>query len=90
LGRFEEAQKQIEAAIQTDASSADAHNFRGTLLERQERLEEALNEFLEAIRLRPMFGRAHLNAARLLAARGDHAAAEEHRRRAVAPSLSDK
>jgi predicted CXXCH cytochrome family protein len=83
LGRFEEARKQIEAALQSDANSADAHNFRGTLLERQGRRVEALGEFLEAVRLRPRFSRAHLNAARLLDARGDHAAAEEHRRQAA-------
>jgi Flp pilus assembly protein TadD len=91
LGRFEEeARKQIEAAIQAGPSSPDAHNFRGTLLEQQGRLTEALNEFLEAIRLRPAFGRAHRNAARLLDATGDHAAAEEHRRQAVAAPPPDK
>lgn len=90
LGRFEEAKKQIEAAVQADAGSADAHNFRGTLLEREGRAAEALNEFLEAIRLCPTFGRAHLNAARLLDATGDHAAAEEHRRQAVAVPRPDQ
>jgi Flp pilus assembly protein TadD len=84
LGRFAEARKQIEAALYADPNSADAHNFRGTLLERQGKLVEGLSEFLEAIRLRPGFSRAHWNAARILDAEGEHAAAEEHRRQAAA------
>jgi len=42
-----------------------------------------LREFLEAARLRPDFGLAHLNAAGLLAQKGDAAAAESHLRQAA-------
>jgi predicted CXXCH cytochrome family protein len=83
LNRFEEAQRQIEAAVKTDPRSPDAHNFRGSLLSRNGSPDEALSEFLEAIKLRPDFGLAHLNAARILAAKGDRAAAEQHLRLAL-------
>ena len=83
LNRLDEAQQQIEAALKVDPLSADAHNFRGTLLERKGRSGEALAEFLEAVRLRPSFGRAHLSAARLLAGKGDRASAESHLRQAA-------
>ena len=59
-------------------TSADAHNFRGTLLERSGDRAGALADFLEAVRLRPDFGLAHLNAARILAGNGDIAGARAH------------
>lgn len=91
--QWEEAGRQIDAAIVADPKSPEAHNFRGTLLDRSGSRAEALNEFLEAIRLRPNFGTAHLNAARMLAAKGDTAAAELHLRQAAAspdPNIRQK
>ncbi|HMC61319.1 MAG TPA: tetratricopeptide repeat protein, partial [Candidatus Solibacter sp.] len=83
LNRFEEAERQIEAAVKADPNSPDTHNFKGTLLSRKGNRDGALSEFLEAIRLRPDFGLAHLNAARILAAKGDRAAAQQHLRQAL-------
>jgi Flp pilus assembly protein TadD len=78
LNRFEEARQQIESAVRADPKSADARNFRGTLLERSEDRAGALADFLEAARLRPDFGLAHLNAARILAGNGDVTGARFH------------
>jgi tetratricopeptide (TPR) repeat protein len=47
------------------------------------RIDEALKEFEEAICLRPDFGRAHLNAAAILAAKGDFIGAQEHLQKAA-------
>jgi predicted CXXCH cytochrome family protein len=86
LNQFDEARKQIDAAVKADPKSAEAHNFRGTLLERQSNTTDALKEFLEAARLQPDFGRAQLNAARLLAAKGDKPSAILHLRKAATNS----
>ena len=83
LNQWEEAQRQIDRAVVADPKSPEAHNFKGSLLERAGNPGQALSEFLEAIRLRPDFGIAHLNAARLLAAKGDSAAAERHLRQSA-------
>ncbi|HLK67294.1 MAG TPA: tetratricopeptide repeat protein [Bryobacteraceae bacterium] len=93
LNRWDEAQRQIDTAVKSDPKSPDAHNFRGTLLERAGNRAGALQEFLEAARLRPDFGSAHLNAARLLAAKGDISTAESHLRQAASsadPNIRNK
>jgi Flp pilus assembly protein TadD len=87
LSQFDEAQRQIDAAVRAGPKFPEAHNFRGTLLERAGKHDAALAEFLEAIRLRPAFALAHKNAARVLAAKGDHAAAERHLRQAGDPAV---
>ena len=84
LNRFADAQKQIEAALKADPKSPEAHSFQGILLDRQGLRKEALSQFLEAISLQPDLGVAHLNAARILAAQGDSAAAVQHLQRAAA------
>jgi Flp pilus assembly protein TadD len=86
LSKFAEAQTQAEAAVRADAKSADAHNFLGSLLARRGEPDSALREFLEAARLRPDFGLAHLNAAGILAAKGDTAAARGHLQQAAGDS----
>jgi len=78
------SRREIDAAVKADPQSPDAHNFRGTLLARQGDLDQAIREYAEAIRLRPDFGLAHLNAGRILASKGDKAGAEQHLRRALA------
>jgi tetratricopeptide (TPR) repeat protein len=82
LQRFDEAQRQIDAAVKADPKSTEAHNFRGVLLERSD-APAALKEFLEAVRLQPDFARAHLNAARILAAAGNRVDAIQHLRQAA-------
>ena len=84
LGRLPEAEQQIDAALRVDPKSADACNFKGTLLDHRGLRKEALASFLEAIRLRPDFPLAHLNAGKVLASQGETAAAQEHLRAAAA------
>jgi predicted CXXCH cytochrome family protein len=93
LNRFADAQEHIEAALKADPKSPEAHSFKGILLNRQGLRNEALSQFLEAISLRPDFGLAHLNAAEILAAQGDSAAAVRHLQRAAAsgdPSIEQQ
>ncbi|MES1257155.1 MAG: tetratricopeptide repeat protein [Acidobacteriota bacterium] len=78
LNRLDEARREAEAAVKADPKSPDAHNFLGTLLARANQPDTALREFLAAADLRPGFGLAHLNAAALLAAKGDAVAARAH------------
>jgi Flp pilus assembly protein TadD len=84
MNRFDEAREQIDAAVKADPKAAGAHNLRGSLLERTGAMDESLAEFLEAARLKPDFGMAHFNAARLLAARGDIAGARSQLQKAGA------
>jgi Flp pilus assembly protein TadD len=85
LDRRPDALVQINAAVKADPKSAEAHNFRGVLLE-QSGDREALAEYLEAARLEPGFTRAHWNSARLLLAAGNRAEALPHLRAAAAGS----
>ena len=75
LNKFDEAQTQAQVAVKADPKSPEAHNFLGSLLARKGESDAALREFLEAIRLRPDFGLAHLNAAGILSAKGNTAGA---------------
>jgi tetratricopeptide (TPR) repeat protein len=78
LKRFDEALQQAEAAVQADPKFPEAHNFKGTLLSRAGQPDAALKAFEEALRLRPAFGLAHLNAAAILAGQRDFNAARAH------------
>jgi Flp pilus assembly protein TadD len=53
------------------------------------RMDEALRELEAALKLRPQFGLAHLNAAAILAARGDAAGARTHLLQAARDSDPD-
>ena len=76
--------QQVDAAIKLDPKSPGAPNLKGRLLERQGHADEALKQFLDVIRLHPDFALAHLDAARILAAKGDRPAALQHLRQAAA------
>jgi Flp pilus assembly protein TadD len=52
-------------------------NYAATLLGLRQ-LDEAQRQIERALTLRPNFGLAHLNAAQILIAKGDHAAAVAH------------
>ncbi len=83
VNRFDDAQGQVEAALQADPNLAEAHELAGTLLARKRLLAEAAREYREAVRLRPDFSQAHLDLARVLAAQGDRPGAIEHLREAA-------
>lgn len=58
--------------------NAMAHSDLGTVLRAQGRLDEAVAEYREALRLKPMYPEAHYNLANLLAQQGHAGEAAEH------------
>ena len=63
--------------------SADLHNILGLSLARQGRIEEAIGEFREAMRLEPDSAMTHWHLGAALASRGARDEAIEHLRRSV-------
>jgi tetratricopeptide (TPR) repeat protein len=77
-GALPEAAWYLERAVRRSPNDADARvNFAATLTGLN-RPDDALRELLVALKLRPDFGLAHLNAAKIMAARGDAAGARSH------------
>jgi len=60
-GDFSGAVADYEAAVAASPNDANLRNDYGTMLARQQRDQEALNEFNEALRLRPDHYFAHMN-----------------------------
>jgi predicted CXXCH cytochrome family protein len=80
MNRIPEARTHIEKSLQADAAQPLAHEVLGNLLEAQGKVPEAVGHYKEAIRLKPDFGKAHLDLGATLARRGDrNGAAEEFR-----------
>ena len=80
MNRIAEARTHLERSLQADAGQPLAHEVLGGLLEAEGRIPEAVSHYKEAIRLRPDFGKAHLDLGAVLARKGDRArAAEEFR-----------
>jgi predicted CXXCH cytochrome family protein len=82
LNRFEESQKQVEAAIAADPNLAEPHELLGGLHSRKSEPNLALAEFESAVRLKPEFSRAQLDLGVTLAILGDTAKAIPHLREA--------
>ena len=68
--RFDDSQKQAQAAINADPTRAEPHELLGSLLARRRDLDGALREYREAVRLKPSFSRAQLDLAAALVAAG--------------------
>jgi Tfp pilus assembly protein PilF len=66
----EVAEQHYRAALQRDPLVAGYHNNFGAWLERQGRLDEAVEQFQIAVRLRPSYALAHHNLASALLTRG--------------------
>lgn len=75
-GDLKQAESCCLRALKIDPNHALAHHALGSVLERQDRLDEAVPEFKRAIKLRPDFANAHLFLANTLARRGDYSGAE--------------
>ena len=75
MNRLGEARTHLEKSLTADAKQPVAHEVLGRLLEAAGRVPEAVTHYKEAIRLRPDFGRAHLNLGAVLGRRGDRAGA---------------
>jgi tetratricopeptide (TPR) repeat protein len=86
LNRNDEARAAVDAALEADPNMAEAHALSGALFAGRGRMSEAAKEYVQAVRLKPDFARAHLDLARLLANQGDIQGATLHLRRAAAGS----
>jgi predicted CXXCH cytochrome family protein len=75
MNRTTEARSHLERSLKADARQALAHEVLGGLLEAEGKIPEAVSHYKEAIRLRPDFGKAHLDLGAVLARKGDRAGA---------------
>jgi tetratricopeptide (TPR) repeat protein len=71
-GKFEEAEKQIDAAARADSKKPDIPNLRGAIFARQKRYEEAAQQFNQALALDPAFYPAKLNIAEMKLLEGQY------------------
>lgn len=69
--------------MNADPNLAEGHVLLGGLLERDQRLAEAVSEYQQAVKLQPGFSLAHLDLGLVLAAQGDSRSATEHLRKAA-------
>jgi tetratricopeptide (TPR) repeat protein len=82
-GKLPEAAWYFERVVRRAPKDAEVRvNFAATLAGLN-RLDDALREIQAALKLRPDFGLAHLNAAEILTKRGDPAGAKAHLLRAA-------
>ena len=70
MNRIAEARTHLEKSLQADAGQPLAHEVLGGLLEAQGQIPEAVSHYKEAIRLRPDFGKAHLDLGAAAGAQG--------------------
>ncbi|SEQ98400.1 tetratricopeptide repeat protein [Actinokineospora terrae] len=83
MGRYEEAEVELNRAIARDWYDAAAHVELGALLLRTDRLPEAEREFRQALAVDPASGAAAIGVAQALAKAGDEAEAESTLRAAL-------
>jgi tetratricopeptide (TPR) repeat protein len=62
-GRFEEAEKQVEAAARADSKKPEIPNLRGAIFSKQKRYDEAVAQFNQALTMDPKFYPARFNLA---------------------------
>ena len=83
MRRFDDAQVQLEEALDANPNFAEAHDLLGTLLERKGQTDDALKHYREAVRLRPDLSHAQLDLGAVLQNQGDKEGAAEHLRLAA-------
>jgi len=76
LGRMREAENDLRQALLLDPTLAKAHFQLGNVLAHEERVEAAVGEFKEAIRLNATYAEPHLGLARLYRQTGHTADAQ--------------
>ena len=76
-GRFEEAEKQVDAAARAGSKKPEIPNLRGAIFTRQKRYDEAAEQFNQALALDPKFYPAKLNLAEVKLLEGKYAEATQ-------------
>jgi protein O-mannosyl-transferase len=82
-GKFDEAIREFQAALQIDPDYFEAHSNLGNTLSEAGNVSEAIRQWREALRLNPRAERAHNNLGSALQRRGQLAEAREHFEQAV-------
>jgi tetratricopeptide (TPR) repeat protein len=82
-GNFDAAEDKIQTLIRNDSDNALLHFVLGTILRRQERFDEALDEFTESSQLMPGFSETHSQLAYLFYRTDDSANALAEARTAL-------
>jgi predicted CXXCH cytochrome family protein len=83
VSRFDEAQHQAEEALASDPGLAEAHDLLGNLFMVKGKPKPAIDQYQEAIRIRPDYWRAQLDLGAALAGSGNTTAAIPHLRKAA-------
>jgi Tfp pilus assembly protein PilF len=76
-GKFDEAEKQINAAEKISPKNPEVPNLRGAILLKQKKYAEAQQQFNQSLSLDPKFDPARLNLAELELLRGNYSVAEQ-------------
>jgi tetratricopeptide (TPR) repeat protein len=76
-GRYEEAEKQADAATRAEPKRPEISNLRGAIFTKEKRYDEAAQEFDRALALDPNFFPAKLNRAELKLLQGKYAEATQ-------------
>ena len=84
--RFDEAQKNAEAAVGMDGATAEGHELLGGLYLRKQETEAAVREYRAAVSAKPDLARLHLRLGMALAARGEKGEAAAELRTAASGS----
>jgi tetratricopeptide (TPR) repeat protein len=79
-GQYDEAKAEVEAAVKADPGYAEAREVLGALYVREKRPDLAINEYRQAIAIRPEMMRVQLNLGLLLYSQGDRIEAIKHLR----------
>lgn len=78
-GKFEEAEKQVDAAARADSKKPEIPNLRGAIFTKQKRYDEAVEQFIQALALDPKFYLAKFNLAEVKLLEGKYTeAAQEY------------
>jgi tetratricopeptide (TPR) repeat protein len=84
--RYDDAKTQVRAAVQANPKYAEAHEVLGALYLREKKSDLAIQEYQEAVAIKPEMNRVQLNLGLLLYAQGNRAEAVEHLQRAATDS----
>jgi tetratricopeptide (TPR) repeat protein len=76
-GRFEEAEKQVDAAERGGSKKSDVANLRGAIYTKQKRYDDAVEQFNQALALDAKYYPARLNLAEAKLLQGKYADAQK-------------